>query len=417
MGQLTMRYPSDDRRFLPLLAGVATLLPAVPVWAGSPALTGLAAVANTAESAFNVPAGMSRLEGTRYTAQGLVAKGLGSFDVDEASSTYPGGDPNSDNAPVIVPALYYVRELNDRWHAGVSLTIPSGFGTSYGNSWSGRYHAVDFSLVYIALTPAFSYRVTDSFFVGGGMGLNYTAQNSEQKLRFPGGPEGKMTSAMSGIGVNFKLSAMYEFSPQTRVGVAFTSQSDADMEGSIKLRRLPQVVGDAVKALGVKSNDVKVQNKLPEHVLAGAYHQFDSGNFVTADTVWVKFSDFATTDLEFDGIQTDIGTPRIYNDIYALSLGFGMPANACLTYKFGAVYVSQGVDDDDRTLAISIDEMWGVGAGLTYEMAPGKLVDANLTLMNTGKAPVDTGDQPVLGRVVGKTQDPWSLLFEMTYSF
>ena len=76
--------------------------------------------------------------------------------------------------PIIIPSVYYVRQLNDDWHVGASLTVPSGFGSDYGGQWSGRYQTVDFSLVYIALTPAVSYRITDKFSVGASLGINYT---------------------------------------------------------------------------------------------------------------------------------------------------------------------------------------------------------------------------------------------------
>jgi len=102
--------------------------------AAGPALTALVGKADNAEIAFTAPAGMSRLQGTQVTVQGMFAQSFSSFDVDENKTTIDGGDPDNGSDPVVIPFVYYVRQLNDRWHGGLSLTIPSGFGSNYGNT-------------------------------------------------------------------------------------------------------------------------------------------------------------------------------------------------------------------------------------------------------------------------------------------
>jgi long-chain fatty acid transport protein len=67
--------------------------------------------------------------------QGMVVRSLSSFDVDESKTAVEGGDPDNGEDPIIIPSLYYVRQLDDRWHAGISLTVPTGFGADYGSEW------------------------------------------------------------------------------------------------------------------------------------------------------------------------------------------------------------------------------------------------------------------------------------------
>jgi hypothetical protein len=82
------------------------------------------------------------------------------------------------------------------------------------------------------------------------------------------------------------------------------------------------------------------------------------------------------------------------------------------------MWVSQAVDDEDRGFSIRLDEMWGVGAGLSYELAEERMLDLNATFLNVGESPVDTGDQePTLLRVAGENDDPYALLVELTYHF
>ena len=155
-----------DKRSLLAIAGSLAMTASPCVLAGSPALTGLVAEADNAESAFTAPAGMSRLKGTRITVQTVYVQSFADFELDSSQTTVAGGNPDKGSDPIIIPSIYYVRQLNDRWHAGLSLTVPSGFGSDYGGRWSGRYETVDFSLVYVALTPAVSYRVNDKLSLG-----------------------------------------------------------------------------------------------------------------------------------------------------------------------------------------------------------------------------------------------------------
>lgn len=399
-----------------LAASGVSLSPALH--AGSPALTGIVAQADDAESVFAAPAGMSRLEGNHTTVQTMFVRSLSSFDVDEGKTAVDGGDPDNGSDPIFIPSIYHVRQLDDRWHAGISLTVPSGFGSDYGNTWAGRYNTVDFSLVYVALTPAVSYRWNDQLSFGAGVGINYTAEDSEVKIRQPFQEgDGKITSDLDGVGVSVTLSMLYEFTDRTRAGIAWTSDSDADLEGNVRLRNLDPVFDKVADELDIKNINTEITNTLPQRVLAGVYHQFDSGNYATLDGMWMKFSDFSVSDIKLNGNNVNVSTPDIYDDIWAITAGMGFPRGR-MTYKVGAMYLSQAVDDEDRTFSIRLDEMWGVGAGVSYQLQNDNVVDLNATVLNTGEAPVDTANKdPDIERVVGESDDPWVFLMELTYHF
>ena len=396
-----------------LAAGVS--LSAGYAYAG-PALSGLVGEADNAESVFAAPAAMSRLEGNHMTVQGMYVASFSDFDVDENKTTIDGGDPENGDDPIIIPSLYYVRQLNDDWHVGASLTVPTGFGSDYGPTWAGRYQTVDYSLVYIALTPAVSYRVNDKFSLGASLGINYTSSVGEVKIPQPlGERDGKITSDLDGVGVNGTISLFYEFSEKTRGGISWTSDSEADLEGTVKLRNLGPILDEIAERRGIRNVDTEVTNTLPQRVLAGIYHEFDSGTFVTFDTMWMKFSDFTVDDIKLNGEDLEVTTPEIYDDFWAFTAGVGFPVSDRLTYKFGAMYMTQPVDDEDRTFAIRLDSMWALGAGITYRLENEKELDVNATFLNVGESPVDIDG--TAGRVAGKSEDPYAMMFELTYHF
>ena len=399
------------------IAGAGISLAVCPLLqAGGPALTGIVAVADDAESVFAAPAGMARLEGTHMTVQSMFVSSFADFEVDDSVTTIDGGNPNKGKDPIIIPSIYYVRQINDKWNAGLSLTIPSGFGADYGGTWAGRYQTVDFSLVYVALTPAVSYRFSDKLMFGGAVGFNYTEETSELKIPQPGGDtDGKISSDMDGLGINVTLSMLYEFSERTRAGITWTSDSDADLKGNIRLRNLGPIFDQIAEDAGIKNINIELTNTLPQRVLAGVYHEFDSGNFFSVDMMWMKFSDFTVSDIELDGVDVNVSAPDIYDDIWAVTAGMGFPVSQKLTYKVGAMWVSQAVDDDDRNFSIRLDAMWGVGAGLSYALTDERKLDLNATLLNVGDAPVDV--ESGTGRVAGENDDPYAVLVELTYHF
>jgi len=51
---------------------------------------------------------------------------------------------------------------------------------------------------------------------------------------------------------------------------------------------------------------------------------------------------------------------------------------------------------------------------MTFEKGE-SLVDVNFNLYYLGKAPVDTGFNPVQGRVVGETSNPWAVAFDVAW--
>ena len=70
------------------IAALTTLTLLSPVaLAGGPALSGMSAQADSAETAISNPAGMARLDEATFTVRTVVGEGLGEFKVDENRTT------------------------------------------------------------------------------------------------------------------------------------------------------------------------------------------------------------------------------------------------------------------------------------------------------------------------------------------
>lgn len=409
-----MSYPRK------LTTAIVFALSGMPLasFGGAPGFAGIAAEADSAETAASNPAGMARLGESAASVQLMAALSLGKFEVDERRTTVDGGDPDDDKSPVVIPFGYYVKQLDERWHVGISLTVPNGFGADYGSDWAGRYYSDYYSLVYVMLAPAVSYRVDEHWSLGASLGINYVA--SESKVEFnnlePGRGDGRIEADVDGVGFSLTVSALYEVDKQTRLGIVYTSQSVTDLEGDLKFRNLGPVMESALQRAGKLDSDVEITNRLPQRIVAGIYHQMDSGNYYTADVAWMEFSKFGTTSVSWDGTDLSYDDDDSYDNIWALTLGAGFPMGK-YTWKAGVFYLSPPVDDDKRTLAMALDRVVGIGGGVSFALEGTRYIDLNLNLLDTGEAPVDTGASAVRGRVVGETDSPYVVMFDGSYHF
>ncbi|MGD8958092.1 MAG: outer membrane protein transport protein [Chromatiaceae bacterium] len=393
---------------------LAGLLLSSSAQAGRPAFTGLFATADSAETVFANPAGMSLLEGEQKTGGVILLNSWSKFDVDESNTTNDGGSPR-DPQGAIIPSAYYTRPVGEKLTAGVSFNIPTGFGSFNGPNWAGRYYSDSFSLVYVSLAPALSYQLTESLSIGLGGQVMYSS--SEIKTRInnevfePGAADGRLRAEADGFGYSWSLSALYEFSEDTRVGFSYRAETDVDMEADLDFRnalRPPGLIED------LEGETVDISDTVPMIIGGGLFHRFDNDWELTLDTVWVEFSQFGVTEIHLDGEDINIPDGN-YNDFFIYNAGLTWPWRTGMRAGVGLLYMEQAVDDDDRSFGIALDRVWGIGAGVEIDRGEGRMLDINLNLFDTGEAPIDTGDSPVRGRVSGEFENHYSLALEFTY--
>ena len=394
----------------------ASLAAAASSHAHGPAGSGLFARADSAETVFSNPAGMSRLEGTQMTANGILAVDFSNFEVNEKVTTVDGGDPR-DPQGSLIPSFYYSRQVRENWNFGYSLNVPTGFGATNGPNWAGRYYSDRSSLVYIALSPAASYKFSDSLSVGASVRIMYADSEVHTRVnnnligdRFE---DGRLTVEAEGVGYGAGISMLYSLSPDTRVGLTWNSQVNIDVDSEIDFRnvRLPPEVIDRLQR-----QTIDLADNVPMTAGFGVYHRLQNDWELTWDLLWVEFSKFGVMDVSLEA--GTINTPKnIYNDFFATSIGVSWPINAKMRGAAGLLWVEEPMDENARTFGISMDEMWGIGAGVTYKLESGNDLAFSIDVLDTGSAPIDTGLSLTRGRVAGETNNHYSLLLDFTYNW
>ncbi|MGR5149800.1 OmpP1/FadL family transporter [Photobacterium alginatilyticum] len=382
--------------------------------ATAPVFSRLFAAADSAETAYNNPAGMTRLQSNELSLSGHLIKYLGEFEIDQSVTTVSGGAPDSGD-PILIPAMYYVRVIDDDWRAGFSLTIPTGFGSNSDGDWAGRYYSTESSLILVSATPSVAYRVNDRLSLGAGLGFNYTTSeistavaNSDPNLS-----DGTLDVESDGLGLAVVVSSLIELTPHTRVGINYRSESEASTDPDIDINGTG-IAPEELEKLKSAISDLEIASKVPQQFQFGIYHQLENEWELTFDAVWIDFSEFGVTEISIVG--NDIDAPDdLYEDFWAFSAGFSFPISPSLTGRAGLLFVQQAISDENRSFSFALDRIYGIGAGIQHQRSNGDKVDVNLNLFDSGSAPIDTGDDPVRGRIAGEYKDHYALGLEFTY--
>ncbi len=380
-------------------------LAAPPAMANGPLFVDLSAGAEDAGTVSSNPAGMTRLEAPSWELRLITSLSESTWEV-TASEIDGATESDSDNE-VYVPSLAYARPLGERWAVGASLSVTSGLGDDGEEDSVSRYLSTDWSIGSLTFQPSLAYRLTESFSVAAALGFNYTIYNWEAAVfNGIGEPDGTVEVEPDDLNVNFIVSALWEASPQTRFGISYRSEYEPSMEDT------PDYSG--VDPENQSGEDLELDVTLPASVLAGVHHDFRNGQWLSFDVLWINASAFALDSAvaEDDGGFTI--NPYQLQDTWIFSAGWGLPFNERWEAGFGALYVHDPIEDEDRSILLRMDSLWGLGATIDHKRPNGMIISAGASYLFTGDSEVETRELPVLGVLSGEYTDRTNWLLELT---
>lgn len=394
-------------RLIHLGLAITTILP-LTAMGGGPVFTDLAAGASDASIVGFNPAGMARLTETSWRTGLIVSYSESTWEVN--SSGLDQSSESDTDSTLFIPSLFYVRPLNERWTIGASLSATSGMGNDGDEESVSRYVSTDWSLGSFTFQPSVSYRVNDAWSLGAGVGINYTVYSWEAAVfNGIGMPDGKVEVEPDDVELNYILSAHWEASDATRFGLSWRSQYKPNMQDS------PDYSG--VDPDRQSDTDLELEVTMPQSVVAGVYHSLSNQHWLSLDLMWVEASEF---NIESAVVDEDGGftiNPYQLNDTWVVSAGWGMPLSSQWSVGLGALYVHDPMDDDNRSVLLRADSLWGLGASIEQQRDNGMVIGANLSYLFSGDSPVETPQLPIVGVIDGEYTDRTNLLFELYVSW
>jgi long-chain fatty acid transport protein len=411
LGGKNMKVSNCSALFLVALILVGTV--ATPAVAEiGPALTGLSANANDATAAFFSPAGITRLDQQEIVLQAAFAFKESKFDVDEA--TFGGGDSKNDQEIAVIPGVFYTKPLNERWHLGLAVNVPSGIANAYGKHWAGRYHIDESTLTLVAASAVLAYEVNDKLSLAAGPYAMYVDSNIETRVNnlLPNYGDGRMQLEEDGADLGFTLGAMYQFTDVTRVGMTYRSELKPDLEGTPNFKNLDPLLRETLAAADLLGTEVDVDFTIPQQLQAGFYTEFNDKWSMTGDVMWIDMSEFGITHIRVE--RDNVSVDGKFKDMWVGNASIKYRYGENRAVSFGGLYSSSPVKDSNRDAGLPFDRTIGAGVGVDMPVRD-YLCHINLNYFDLGDADIDQKGGPLTGDFKGSFSDNWAVMIDFQF--
>jgi long-chain fatty acid transport protein len=391
------------------------------------AYAGGAASAEDATTIFYNPAGMTRLKGREFIASFHVIEPSVRFN-NTASTISPsfggaaltGNDGGDAGVTGFIPNLYYSQELQNGYWVGLGINAPFGLSTIYDNNWKGRYQAVESKIATLDINPSLAYRFNERFSIGGGLNLQYIDAKLTQAVDYTavclsvfGGvtcttqglgaatlqsasTTGYSDNTASDWGTGYNAGLLYEFSPQSRVGLAYRSKIKykATGEGDFTV---PSAVSSAGGGVGPTISaifaDAAITSyiTMPETLSLSGYQQFNEHWAIMADVTRTRWSRIPEVRINFNNSLKSDSVERLsWKDSTRYSVGASYLFNARWTWRTGIAYDQTPIyETTDRTPRLPDNDRRWLSFGASYKGSSGMSVDVGYAHLFVSNTPID----------------------------
>ena len=363
------------------------------------ATAGRVALANDASTAFNNPAGMTRLDRSQLQV-GLV--GLDIHSEFDGQTTFPDASVetagNGKNIGSFTPVANtsYVHVVTPDLRLGVTVGSYFGLALDYGDSWQGRYYVQKAELLTMGITPAIGYKVNHWFAVGGGATLLYGKLKEDMAVNInPPGPrdlpDGTLKIDSDDIGYGYNLGVLLQPTKSSRVGVTYISKVKLKFDDAASVKNVP-ASAPVWTAIAAKINNSKLDMEwtIPQAVNASIYQQLTDKLAVMANVGWQDWSEFGNigVDLSSDSASGSTTVDAGFKDTWHGAIGLHYRCSEPWLWQLGFAYDSSPVDKDHRSVLMPLDRQYRYATGIEYTYDKDITLGFDYTFIDGGKSEI-----------------------------
>ncbi len=367
---------------------------------------GRAAIAEDASTAFYNPAGLVRIPNQQLVVaiDPITTDFLFDGTVEVSTFIPPNNVPlaaKSQGGTInFVPSFNYAAPLTDNVVFGLSVVAPFGLKTDYGDTTVTRYSATLTSLRVIDFSPSLGIAINDKLSVGAGLDIDHAFAQFGLDAGFLA-PEDFDTSSQNKGAVTalgFHAGILYQFTPQTRVGLSYQSKvtlklrdGDSDFNGPLStLFEVPT------------SNELRTDVPLPAVTSLSIFHSFNPTWDVMATVSYTQWNVFDQLVLEHvSGLtETDEPTndltvviPQNYHNTWNYALGANYHWNEQLFFRSGIGYDETPSNDEDRNLQLPDLNRIVLALGAHFQATKAMGFDVGWTHFFQGSTPIDVSQR------------------------
>jgi long-chain fatty acid transport protein len=383
---------------------------------------GATAIAEDATTAYYNPAGMSLLDRPQIVAStGLV---FGSSTFNNAGTTDALGAPVRGSAGQKdefnpVPSVFVTLPLGNGFTAGFGMFGPFGQANGYAVNWVGRYQLQRTSLKTVEFDPALAFQVTRDFAVGAGLDVQYAHFVRINALDLgslclatigpttclpaglaPEAADGQQSVAAQGWNVGFNLSAIYNITDQTRLGLTYRSEVPHGLSGHAAFQVPANAI--ALTAGGLFQNTA-VRSKLsfPAQVNFGLSQQLFPGMTLLADIDWTGWSSIKQLTLNFaNPVQPTEGQALNWKDSMRFAVGGIYRLSESTDLRGGISYDETPIPAQFRAADLPDSDEYMFSAGFTQRFGESFSTTVSYSYSDFTAAPVNFS-MPEAGTLAG----------------
>ena len=317
---------------------------------------------------FNATAIVGHVKG-----EGAVAKGPG-YGPFEGSESYS-SKMNHPVDKIILPSVAATKAIDSRNSIGITLSAPFGLVTEYSPTWAGANHGTLSDLSVYNLTAMYAHRLTCDLTVAGGLAAQYVDATLKNGVMHgvpnisylnpnPATLTSNATLSGNATDVGYVLGALYEYTADTRFGIAYRSKINHKLNGKISFASNSLLMD--MKNLVNQSITAKLTT--PALLTLGVYHDINSKWAVMAEaqkTYWSSFDDL-TIKGEYSNTPLSV-TDEKWKDVWFYSIGASYQANDQWKLRFGIAFDQTPVNRYNRTPRIPDSDRYWISTGAEYK--------------------------------------------------
>lgn len=397
------------------------------------AFAGGAAAAEDATTIFFNPAGMSRLKGKQVTMAGSLIQPSAKFTntgSTGATGQTAGGNGGNAGGLALVPNTYMMMELEPALRLGLGINVPFGLQTEYDPTWIGRFQAIKSKIETVNLNPSLAYQMNDTVSLGIGLNyqqikgdltsaVNYTVIGGAVGVGVAPGTEGISTISGNDSAWGYNFGALFNISPETRVGVAYRSKVKYTLEGSVTFTSVPSAL--AVHAIGgplVANGDVTLPITMPDTFSVSSFHQLNDKWDLMADatrTGWGVLQQLQITRTNGANVLT---VQEHWKNTWRFAVGSSYHYNEQWLARVGAAYDQSPVPDAYRTARIPDSDRSWLSIGGQYKPSQSGTIDFGYAHLFVKDATIADMQGALKGNLVGTYSSSVDILsLQYAYSF
>ena len=422
------------------------------------AFSGTAAAADDASTVFYNPAGLMKLSQAQVV---VVASGVQIGSTFRNGNSQPalgqplGGDGGDAGGWNGIPAAYLALPINEDLAFGLGFNAPFGLKLEYDNDWIGRFQSLKSQIQTYNINPALAWRLNPHLSLGFGMNyqrvlaeltnsVNYTAavgQGLQQLVaagQLPAAAVPGLLAANAGLSGGttvrgddsawgFNAGLLVEFSPDTRLGLAYRSSTLYTIDGSVRFAAPAAVnpVGAGIIAAAsapagaLSTGPASVDLELPQIASASFYHRVGKVELL-ADVAWTGWSSVQELRVMRDSGDVLSVTPELWKDTWRYALGATYEVNDSWKLRGGVAFDESPVPDATRTTRLPDAERKWVAVGVQWTPTPATQVDVGYAHLFSDDVNVDQddGSAAAFGLVNGKQESDGNILsVQLGYKF